>query len=108
MVVYMVEYAKSGRAKCNKCKAMITKDMVRIGKQAESSVDHTSCKWHHIRCFNPPRTLRSPSALSGFDDLSADEQREIEAQFQAGIDMHATNHSASQCYRLPMQRGCLI
>ena len=107
MVRYMVEHAKSARAKvlrdrrhhmhtqthithrarssqCNKCKATIAKDECRVGKLSESTTEHGQCKWYHVHCFAPPRTLKAATSLEGFDALDADEQHAVEQQFDVG------------------------
>jgi len=54
---FEVEYAKSNRATCKKCKGKIDKDVVRVGlkaaipEDAEGAAAHMGCSWHHFSCF---------------------------------------------------------
>jgi len=54
---FEVEYAKSNRSACKKCKGKIDKDLVRIGLKTEAGDDaegaaaHMGCSWHHFGCF---------------------------------------------------------
>lgn len=55
---FEVEYAKSNRAGCKKCKDKIEKDTIRVGfkqdvpEDAEGAVAHMGCAWHHFGCFS--------------------------------------------------------
>ncbi|EFN89653.1 DNA ligase 3 [Harpegnathos saltator] len=49
---FVVERAKSGRAKCKKCKCTIEKDELRIGKLVVSFFDGKLMPaWHHVTCI---------------------------------------------------------
>lgn len=49
---FAVERAKTGRAKCKKCKCPIDKDTVRIAKIMRNPFgDGTMKCWHHVTCI---------------------------------------------------------
>ncbi|XP_014209109.1 DNA ligase 3 [Copidosoma floridanum] len=49
---FEVERAKSGRAKCKKCKCPIDKDQVRIAKLMANPFGEGKMKaWHHVSCI---------------------------------------------------------
>ena len=51
---YCVEYAKTGRSGCKKCKTQIEKGVCRVGKIAPNpfSDDGGDMKvWYHLRCM---------------------------------------------------------
>lgn len=50
---FVVERAKSGRAKCKKCKCTIEKDELRMGKLVVSffSEGKLMPAWHHVTCL---------------------------------------------------------
>lgn len=58
MATYTIEYAKSGRASCKKCKTKIAKGELRIGTHSELD-DKTFTKWNLVECFNLPRKFKS-------------------------------------------------
>lgn len=49
---FAVERAKTGRAKCKKCKCLIDKDTLRIAKLVASQFGDGKMKaWHHVTCL---------------------------------------------------------
>lgn len=52
---FMVEYAKSNRAKCNLCEEKIEKNAVRLGKLDYDAETHWKAgpvpRWFHVECF---------------------------------------------------------
>lgn len=49
---FAVERAKTGRAKCKKCKCPIDKDCVRLAKIMKNPFgDGTMKSWHHVNCL---------------------------------------------------------
>ena len=53
-VKYCIEYAKTGRSGCKKCKQQIEKGVARIGKVAPNpfSDDGGDMKvWYHVKCM---------------------------------------------------------
>lgn len=61
---YCVEYAKTGRSSCKKCKSQIEKGVSRIGKITPNpfSDDGGEMKvWYHTRCMFETLKVRVPS-----------------------------------------------
>ena len=72
---HAAEYAKSGRAKCHRCKALIAKDALRCGT-ATFFRGVSSVKWSCVGCWKVPATLGRADDLRGFVLLrEADRQR---------------------------------
>jgi hypothetical protein len=86
---FEVEYAKSGRAACKKCKGKIDKDLIRVGIKAETPEDaegaaaHFGCSWHHFECFPAAKgqawfkkhlTPEVASAVTGLDSLKSEDR----------------------------------
>lgn len=62
---YHIEEAKSGRAKCKKCKGAIAKGELRIGTTTERDMGgDTVCmtSWTRVSCFALPRNLKREGA----------------------------------------------
>eukprot|EP00804_Cyclotella_cryptica_P023395 CCRYP_000521-RA/>CCRYP_000521-RA protein AED:0.40 eAED:0.40 QI:206/1/1/1/0.87/0.77/9/1077/473 len=60
MTTYFIETAKSGRAKCKKCKETLPKDALRIGTKSIDTrfgPDNYSTTYNHPACFALPRKL---------------------------------------------------
>ena len=75
---YRVEYAKSDRSGCRKCKLNIGKDTVRVAKMVPSPhFDGDMPLWHHAKCVLAPHLLTDISLLVGFDGLRWDDQQKI-------------------------------
>ncbi len=72
---WKVEYAKSSRATCKKCRMKIEKDTVRVGEPSFFQ-DHLSYKWHHERCVYWKRLSRFN--VTGLDTLEDDDKYRIE------------------------------
>lgn len=76
---FEVEYAKSGRAGCKKCKDKIAKDVVRAGFKAvdgEEANGHFGCSWFHFACLPEARgkawfKKHLPADLAGVEGLEA-------------------------------------
>lgn len=78
--LFAVERAKSGRAKCKKCKCPIEKDTVRIAKLvANPFTDGKMKAWHHLTCLfevfakqrATTKKIDDPAEdVSGWEDLS--------------------------------------
>ncbi|OAD52215.1 DNA ligase 3 [Eufriesea mexicana] len=81
---FAVERAKTGRAKCKKCKCPIEKDTVRIAKLVANPFSDGKMKaWHHLSCLfevfakqrATTKRIDDPEQdISGWEDLS-DEDR---------------------------------
>lgn len=87
---YVVEYAKSGRAKCRKCEDKIAKDEVRISKKEYES-DRAKMygpvdQWHHVDCFVKQRAelgfFESVDVIPGFNTLSADDKKMLNSKIK--------------------------
>lgn len=83
---FAVERAKTGRAKCKKCKCPIDKDQVRIAKLMANPFGEGKMKaWHHVNClfevFSKQRAttkrIENPEEdISGWDSL-CDEDKDV-------------------------------
>lgn len=95
---FEVEYSKSNRAACKKCKDKIPKDVVRVGFKAEVSEDaegaaaHMGCSWHHFECFAKAKgqpwfkkhlTAEVAEAVSGLESLKEDDRAAVQELFKA-------------------------
>lgn len=95
---FEVEYAKSGRAACKKCKGKIDKDLVRVGIKAEVPEDaegasaHFGASWHHFNCFPQAKgqiwfkrhlTAEVADAVEGLDSLKSDDRDTVAQLFKA-------------------------
>ncbi|MBW0490218.1 hypothetical protein O181_029933 [Austropuccinia psidii MF-1] len=91
---YRVEYANSGRAKCNgkkPCKGTaIAKGQIRFGTWVTMQ-EHGSFKWRHWGCItdsvlkNVATELEGKiEELDGFEDLNAQDQSKVKKAFEIG------------------------
>ena len=85
---YCVEYAKTARSNCKKCKSQIDKGCCRIGKITANpfSDDGGDMKvWFHLTCMfeslsrarATTKKIESPADLEGFSDISNEDKEEI-------------------------------
>lgn len=85
---FVVERAKSGRAKCKKCKCTIEKDELRLGKLVVSffSDGKLMPAWHHVACLfevfakqrATTRRIDDPEEdVKGWERLSDEDKRTI-------------------------------
>lgn len=84
---FAVERAKTGRAKCKKCKCPIDKDAVRIAKLMSNPFGDGKMKaWHHIECLfdifakqraSTKRIDDPEEDIDGWNDLNDDDQKII-------------------------------
>lgn len=86
---FEVEYAKSGRSACKKCKNKIDKDLVRLGfSRADTDPDAVQgfgCSWHHFGCFPQAKGkawfkkhLPEGSPVAGMDALRPEDRAPVE------------------------------
>ena len=75
---HQVEYAKSGRARCQRCKSLIPKAALRCGVTSFFN-GMSSVKWRCLSCWTVPKKLRAASELKGFGLLSAKDQSRLAA-----------------------------
>lgn len=97
---FAIERAKTGRAKCKKCKCPIDKDQVRIAKLMANPFGEGKMKsWHHVSCifevFTRQRAttkrIENPEEdISGWGELCSEDKDivlEKLAEFEdAGMD----------------------
>ncbi|CAK9798733.1 DNA ligase 3 [Anthophora quadrimaculata] len=84
---FAVERAKTGRAKCKKCKCPIEKDTVRIAKLVSNPFSDGKMKaWHHLSCLfevfakqraTTKRIDEPEEDISGWDDLCDEDKQMI-------------------------------
>jgi len=95
---FEVEYAKSNRSACKKCKGKIDKDLVRIGFKAEAPEDaegaaaHMGCSWHHLGCFPQAKgqvwfkrhlTTEAVDSIIGLSILKSEDREAVDELFKA-------------------------
>jgi hypothetical protein len=95
---FEVEYAKSNRAACKKCKGKIDKDLVRVGfkvvvpEDAEGPSAHMGCSWHHVGCFPQAKgaawfkkhlTHEVAENVPGLDSLKSEDRDTVTELFKA-------------------------
>ena len=83
---HTIEAARSGRAKCRKCKKAIVKGELRFGEEVQNpfaASDRMTYRWYHLTCA----ALASPEglqgALSGFEGEIPDRQQ-LESRIAEG------------------------
>lgn len=84
---FAVERAKTGRAKCKKCKCPIEKDTVRIAKLVANPFSDGKMKaWHHLSCLfevfakqrAATKRIDDPEQdISGWRDLCDEDRAEV-------------------------------
>lgn len=83
-----VEYAKSSRASCRKCKATIGAGSLRVGPMVQSYMgDFLVPMWHHFKCFKVSKYITSYKGidqLAGMDALKADDQIKLRELVEGG------------------------
>lgn len=67
---HVIEEAKSGRAKCRKCKEKIEKGHLRFGHEVPNAFDEGSMthQWYHLKCAAEKLPRELSQTLAGFDD----------------------------------------
>ena len=73
MPEFVLELAKSGRAKCKKCNSAIAKSDLRVGVYVQGDRWITT-NWQHLNCTIFPPTVKVCEAINGFLELSAEMQ----------------------------------
>ncbi|XP_057679588.1 poly [ADP-ribose] polymerase 1-like [Corythoichthys intestinalis] len=83
--LYMVEYAKSDRASCKKCKENIARDSLRMAIMVQSPMfDGKVPHWHHFSCFWLRAAAQSPSDIAGFSDIRWEDQEKVKKAIENG------------------------
>jgi len=65
---HIVEQARSGRAKCRKCKKTIAKGELRFGEETPNAFAEGAMtyRWYHLGCAAAARPLELETALDGY------------------------------------------
>ncbi|XP_055949557.1 poly [ADP-ribose] polymerase 1-like [Argiope bruennichi] len=94
---FAVEYAKSGRASCKKCKQNIAKDALRMAIMVQSHMyDGKMPLWHHWKCFFEKKNkLQSISEIANFDNLRWEDQEKIKKKLAGGGDVDGSGDSTA-------------
>lgn len=64
---HLIEHAKSGRAKCRKCREKIEKDELRFGHETMFEGSPTY-QWYHLKCAAEKVARELGTTLSEFDE----------------------------------------
>ena len=72
----IAELAKSGRSACKKCKALIEKDSLRLGKAYDNG-DRVMTSWYHCACWPVPKKLGCVAEIGGWDELSDAHKQQV-------------------------------
>lgn len=102
---FAVERAKTGRAKCKKCKCTIEKDEIRIGKYVTSFFADGKLMpaWHHVTCMfeafakqrATTKRIDDPAEdVKGWEQLSDDDRKLILdklEEFEKSCEYHVFN-----------------
>eukprot|EP00039_Didymoeca_costata_P007541 m.100947 g.100947 ORF g.100947 m.100947 type:complete len:1020 (-) comp13730_c0_seq1:96-3155(-) len=82
-----VEYAKSSRSSCRKCKSSIAQGTLRIAKLVQNpKFDGVMPQWYHQSCFwewKGSSAASSVSEFEGFDSIKWDDQKAIEEKLNS-------------------------
>lgn len=78
---HIIERARSGRAKCRKCKQKIEKDELRFGHEVESQFGE-ALQWYHLKCAAAKVPVDLAAALQQTDE-EIPERAELEALIAA-------------------------
>ncbi|KAJ3152126.1 Poly [ADP-ribose] polymerase 1 [Geranomyces michiganensis] len=110
---FVVEYAKSGRARCQTCRSPIAKDTVRGGVVSQGfNFDGLTTQWHHVRCLQkkPIAKRICQDNLHGLSELRWEDQQDFIKRFPAadggpapnphGLQVEIAKSNRSTC------RGC--
>ncbi|KAF7260628.1 hypothetical protein EG68_01787 [Paragonimus skrjabini miyazakii] len=88
---YQVDYAKSGRAGCVKCKCPIAQSTLRVARLVQSThFDGKIPKWFHFDCFFTKNAkIKATSEIKYFDSLRWEDQEKIRVAI-GSVDAAAT------------------
>ena len=78
----VVELAKSGRSTCKKCRQLILKDTLRVGKVYRDQDDRERKNYYHPACWPVPRKLTSIEEVRGFASLTQEQREVLELRFR--------------------------
>ena len=82
--LFSVDYSKNGKAKCNRCKKLIPKDELRIGKLIPFKAGHIK-KYFHVKCaflaFRKARlasnVILDVNVIDGLDNIPDEERKNL-------------------------------
>lgn len=98
---FVAENSKSNRAKCKKCKEVLSQGTLRIAKVLPNPFgDGKMMAWHHPQClvivFSKQRSstakITCVDDIGGWDDLSIEHQKEIFTTFPESIITYYINY----------------
>ncbi|CAH8534605.1 unnamed protein product [Schistosoma turkestanicum] len=74
-----VDYAKSNRSKCNKCRTEISQNSLRIAILVQApNFDGKIPRWFHYHCFwNSKKIMESTAEIKNFDSIRWEDQEKI-------------------------------
>jgi len=79
-----VEYAKSNRSTCVRCKGNIRQGEVRVGQQFHA--DHDGYRYYHIKCFKkPPAFTIAKDFFFGYETLKPKDQAILDRSFNVKV-----------------------
>ena len=73
---YVIEYSKSGRASCKRCKLKLEKDSLRVGKVVDMN-GNESKSWWHPECFGIHKNLEACTADQIIQDCFQDDEIQL-------------------------------
>ncbi len=76
-MAHVIERAKSGRAKCRKCREKIEKDVFRFGHEVESQFgdEGFATQWYHLECAAQKVPIDLEKTLQGFAEELPDREK---------------------------------
>ena len=80
---YSVEYAKTGRAKCQVCGEVIAHKTLRVGIEQNEKGWGIITRWQHLKCTRLPASVRAeanddPSRIQGRDSLTEQDKNAVD------------------------------
>ncbi|KAJ3165282.1 Poly [ADP-ribose] polymerase 1 [Geranomyces variabilis] len=107
---FVVEYAKSGRAKCQSCRTSIAQGAVRVGQVVQGfNFDGVSTQWHHPHCLTkkPAAKRLCGGNLHGLSGLRwADQEQFIKTFPAAGGGPAANPHGLQVDFAKSNRSAC--
>ena len=110
---FCVDYSKRGTAKCRRCKKVIEKNWLRIGKFVVfrgKIITH----YYHLNCafamFEKARLLdnvvKDLDELDGVDSISEDDQQQLTQAIKVGNDKRVNERriNANATYKIPVKK----
>ncbi len=74
---WVIEPAKSSRARCRSCGEKIVKGELRLGEPSIYE-GHVTYRWHHLKCGVYKIRGSKPTDLKGYDSLTEEQKHETE------------------------------